>query len=333
MFRRIFSIFLFCLLLTPTLVQAETVPAGVADRALWFSKEPFFEGEGITIYTLLFNSGTNQLSGTLTLSDGTTTIAAKTFTVVGGGASSVVAFPWKVTGGSHVFSAAITSKEFLTTTLAQTNDTVSTPKTGEVKRFADLDTDADGLGNKTDTDDDNDGLADLEEKKNGTNPLAADTDGDGIIDKLDPHPLVKEVTKKILEPETAIAAEPATLPTAVADKLPEPVLNTAIPVIGAIESYRLKQETAGEASLQKTIGELASHATSSVAYANPAKPTGWEVFKEGALSEDVMRTPFQYVKLLFQILWQSILGNTYIFYLLLLFLAYSIARFIWGIFF
>ena len=199
MLRRILSIFLFCLLLTPVLVQAETVPAGVADRALWFSKEPFFEGESITIYTLLFNSSGNQLSGTLTLYDGTTTISAKTFSVMGGGASSVVAFPWRVTSGSHVFTAAITSKEFLTTTLSQTSDTVSTPKSGEVKRFADLDTDIDGLGNKIDSDDDNDGLADLEEKKTGTNPLVSDTDGDGIIDKLDPHPLVKEVTKKILE--------------------------------------------------------------------------------------------------------------------------------------
>lgn len=333
MLKQIFSIFLFCLILTPHLAQAETVPAGVADRALWFSKEPFFEGESITIYTLLFNSGTNQLSGTLTLYDGTTTIAAKTFSVVGGGASSVVAFPWKVTGGSHVFTAVITSKEFLTTTLAQANDTVSTPKTGEVKRFADLDTDADGLGNKTDTDDDNDGLTDLEEKRIGSNPLVVDTDTDGIIDKLDPHPLTKEPAKKILETETAIAAEPATLPTAVADKLPEPVLNTAIPVIGAIESYRIKQEATAEASLQKTIGELASYATSSGAYADPAKPTGWEVFKEGALSEQVIKTPFQYVKLLFQILWQSLLGNTYVFYAFLLFIAFSIVRFVWGIFF
>ncbi|WP_168210730.1 hypothetical protein [Persicimonas caeni] len=56
-----------------------------------------------------------------------------------------------------------------------------------------LDTDGDGTGNNADDDDDGDGLSDAEELDWGTdclrsNPLAADTDGDGVDDPDDPYP-------------------------------------------------------------------------------------------------------------------------------------------------
>ena len=44
------------------------------------------------------------------------------------------------------------------------------------------DADGDGTPNSSDTDDDNDGLTDLQEGTLGTNPLLADTDGDGFND-------------------------------------------------------------------------------------------------------------------------------------------------------
>jgi len=58
----------------------------------------------------------------------------------------------------------------------------------------DVDTDGDGTGNTIDTDDDNDGLLDIDETNTGTyvspgdtgtNPLIADTDGDGVNDGLE----------------------------------------------------------------------------------------------------------------------------------------------------
>jgi hypothetical protein len=57
-----------------------------------------------------------------------------------------------------------------------------------------LDTDNDGQKNDIDNDDDNDGLLDSEEKKMHTNPLKADTDGDGTNDKNDYDPLDSKVT-------------------------------------------------------------------------------------------------------------------------------------------
>ena len=51
------------------------------------------------------------------------------------------------------------------------------------------DTDADGLCDAGDPDDDNDGISDVQELLDGTNPLNADTDGDGYNDDVDWAPL------------------------------------------------------------------------------------------------------------------------------------------------
>ena len=52
-----------------------------------------------------------------------------------------------------------------------------------------LDTDNDGVGNVCDSDMDNDGLDNDQEALIGTDPLLADTDGDGLADSIDPVPL------------------------------------------------------------------------------------------------------------------------------------------------
>ncbi|MEM8524531.1 MAG: hypothetical protein AAGG68_07795 [Bacteroidota bacterium] len=52
-----------------------------------------------------------------------------------------------------------------------------------------VDTDNDGTPDNIDTDDDNDGFTDTEEAARGTNPLKADSDGDGVNDRRDDFPL------------------------------------------------------------------------------------------------------------------------------------------------
>ena len=49
------------------------------------------------------------------------------------------------------------------------------------------DTDGDGISDDEDPDDDGDGISDEEENENGTDPKNPDTDGDGVVDSLDVH--------------------------------------------------------------------------------------------------------------------------------------------------
>lgn len=58
------------------------------------------------------------------------------------------------------------------------------------------DNDKDGVGDNTDTDDDNDGVPDLQEVKNGTDPNNKDTDNDGVNDGTDVYPLDSKKSKK-----------------------------------------------------------------------------------------------------------------------------------------
>ena len=57
------------------------------------------------------------------------------------------------------------------------------------------DSDEDGLFDDEDLDDDNDGVSDGDEMKKGTDPLNKDTDGDGVIDSSDVHPLDPKKSK------------------------------------------------------------------------------------------------------------------------------------------
>lgn len=65
------------------------------------------------------------------------------------------------------------------------DDSGEVSNVAEVNISIDMDTDEDGIGNTADTDDDNDNIPDINETANGTDPLKADSDGDGINDAVE----------------------------------------------------------------------------------------------------------------------------------------------------
>jgi hypothetical protein len=102
-------------------------------------------------------------------------------------------------GDSCTFSVGLqvpadaTAGEYPNTTDAVTGEVGGLPVSGDPAidtLLVGADTDGDGLIDALDPDDDNDGVTDLTEIDNGTDPLDPDTDGDGIIDGLDSSPLV-----------------------------------------------------------------------------------------------------------------------------------------------
>lgn len=111
----------------------------------------------------------------------------------GGASASIVAADVQATlaDGSNVYFLGIVDAA-----AAFTSASLTTPGNGEFLFNIDdvviayvTDTDGDSIPDVYDDDDDNDFLTDLEEAALGTNPLLADTDGDGVIDGEDQYPL------------------------------------------------------------------------------------------------------------------------------------------------
>jgi len=166
---------------------------GFVRTSLWYSKEPFFVGETIRIYTALFNSGADDVVGSVAFFVDNGRIATTSFSLPKG-SSQVLWGDWKAIAGTHKFFARIAEvKRAAIGRPLELLDVVNA-ETGFLETFVDEDTDNDKSGNAKDEDDDNDGLLDTKEAELGTNPKKSDSDGDGIGDKKDEKPLEKALS-------------------------------------------------------------------------------------------------------------------------------------------
>ena len=109
--RLLMSVLLFTLL--PFCAQAASTSAGLSKDSVWFSQDPFFAGERVVVFVLVYNSNSKEMKGVLELFDGTTKIGTREFSIKGEGGSEVVEFPWDVAGGNHAFSIKIVGPVFV----------------------------------------------------------------------------------------------------------------------------------------------------------------------------------------------------------------------------
>lgn len=105
-------IVLTCLLLPVLKTQAQSSNAGFVPGNIWYSVDPFEEGDKIKIYTVLFNPDSRQFSGTVIFFDKTTFLGKKDFKVE---ARSVqdISIDWTVNVGDHTIFAKIENAKFL----------------------------------------------------------------------------------------------------------------------------------------------------------------------------------------------------------------------------
>ncbi|MES2023619.1 MAG: hypothetical protein V4439_02965 [Patescibacteria group bacterium] len=89
--------------------------AGFIPSNIWYSKDPFEEGDKIKIYTLVFNPDTRELSGTVSFFDNTIFLGKKNFIVQSKGVKDI-SIDWTVTVGSHQIFAKIENAKFLIST-------------------------------------------------------------------------------------------------------------------------------------------------------------------------------------------------------------------------
>jgi hypothetical protein len=107
----IFSIILpFCKINAETDTTISNV--GFVKSNIWYSKEPFEEGDKIKIYTLIFNPENKELSGTVMFFDQEVLLGKKDIKVLAKSTKDV-SIDWTVTAGKHSIYAKIENAKFL----------------------------------------------------------------------------------------------------------------------------------------------------------------------------------------------------------------------------
>lgn len=301
-------------LLLPFFASAATSSVGIPTGGIWFSKEPFFVGDQITVNTLVFNATPDVVRGTLELLDGLTILQQKDV-AVDPGDSKVIAFPVQVTRGNHSFHIRVAGGDFTgqggaTIPVKTTGDYVG--QTVELKRVA------------------------------VANPALAA-----------PLSSAKATSSVVVSTTTAFSSKDAqgvadTVEQVIPAKVVEPVVNFAVPIIGATESFRVGQANANTDRINQTIGDIAKQlgiakvlGESVVATNTPkaststllSKITGWSIFRGGITSNNFIQSPFGYIKLFLFLLYHWIVSTAWLFYAVIAFILFKIFMYVKGMIF
>lgn len=90
--------------------QAADLPvtnAGFVPANIWYSKDPFFTGDSVRIYTIIFNGSTYDLTGDVQFLDNGIVIGTTNFSLSGNGRVQDVWIDWKATSGAHTITAQL----------------------------------------------------------------------------------------------------------------------------------------------------------------------------------------------------------------------------------
>ncbi len=338
---------LFFIYLVPVFSFAQAT-VGIPSGGIWFSKEPFFAGEEITVNSIVFNSSNSEISGEVELLDKGSSVVKKEISIPSFD-NKIISFPITVSEGKHVFEIKVVDGSFFTKSddkkiSIATSSAYYSVKSNEVSRTVLKDTDSDGIADNVDNDIDGDQLTNAEEKKLGTDPYKADTDGDGILDNVDKRPLKIDTLPTAVDAITASDTKEVIekIEKIVPKKVTEPIVSVATPVLGSVENVRVDQANSNNERINDAIdgiidkvgtsqvlGQKATGTSTSTIDRNTGKPSGWNVFLNGIKGDgQFVKTPFGYVKLAFLLILQFILTSAWIFYILLVLIIVKILIFI-----
>lgn len=337
MFKKGFLSFLLLASAIPNILYSYTGlnNSGIISGNIWFSKNPFFEGELVRIYTAIYNSSDAALEGDVNFYDSNILLGTKRFAVPSGGNLQDVFINWKATEGDHKFSAKLTNTQVSVSGGKPEAVTISSAETAEKVVAVETDTDGDQISNK-------------EEIKAGTDPHSTDTDKDGIPDNIDKLPLDKYNGNP--PPAPVPATKPDQGPVTSASPAVSAISNLAQAVTGngPVSAYGQKAVAAvGQAdnqvaslqavvkniagdSISKIKTDIASRASggkASAIIATTTPPTKNTVATKSSEPDksfvpEAARTPFDYVKLAFWYLVYFLFYSTWTLYLFMLFIIY-----------
>jgi len=90
--------------------QASDLPiknAGFVPANIWYSKDPFYAGETVRIYTIVFNGSTYDLTGAVEFLDNGKAIGKTNFSLAGSGRVEDLWVDWKAGSGAHTITARL----------------------------------------------------------------------------------------------------------------------------------------------------------------------------------------------------------------------------------
>ena len=311
----------------PIISFAEELPlrnAGFVQTSIWYSKESFFAGDVVRVYTIVFNGSTYRLEGVVEFYDNDVLIGTKEFILSGEGRVSDVWVDWAPKEGKHAISARMVK------TIAVFSDgkkypvAVGSVSTGNNERLVDLDTDRDGVGNKDDTDDDGDSVLDVDEVKNSTDPLKKDSDGNGVPDgkELELAALHKALGEASLaKQQTQALGRMEAAATFVEEKIPAPIKQGVASSTNALENFRVgtgySLQLARE-SKEKEIAEIKKRELEK-------KDVPPKINEIG----DTTKKPAAYVALALLTFGEYVFESKILFYGIMLYFVYRLTR--WGV--
>ena len=111
-FKKIGVILLLIFLIGPIKTSAQIASGGFVRGSIWYSVDPFSEGDKIKIYTVIFNPDERELSGTVIFFDNSVFLGKKDFTAPAKGVKDIFV-EWTVTAGEHKIFGKIESAKFL----------------------------------------------------------------------------------------------------------------------------------------------------------------------------------------------------------------------------
>lgn len=110
--KKFYLILIVLFYLLPTSNVLAQTSAGFVPGDIWYSKDPFEEGDKIKIYTVIFNPDTREFSGSVVFFDGSTFLGKKDFTLPGRSVKDY-SIDWTATAGDHKIFAKIQNAKFL----------------------------------------------------------------------------------------------------------------------------------------------------------------------------------------------------------------------------
>lgn len=202
------TLLVFCILglgfAMPVIAQTKTLKnIGFIQNNIWYSKDPFFNGDKVRIYTAVLNGSQYDFKGIAEFYIGRKLVGESEFSLVSGG-FQVLWADWIAEEGKAKVFANIKNPRISLPGGAEELVVLENSKTGEIETLVDKDTDKDGVGNKIDTDDDNDKVPDIIEQKQGTNPLIKEKEKEATQSGF-----IRELEKSATVPKPAQIAESA----------------------------------------------------------------------------------------------------------------------------